>query len=119
MLTPLRITIRDLPASSLLETQIRSHAATLETICARLTGCHVTVDSPRSQREQGNHYRVRIDLTVPGSVLVLNREPAQQHGHEDARAAVDAAFDDAGRLLREDANRAVRAARGLRAGGIQ
>lgn len=111
MQIPLRITFRDLPVSEAIETRIREHAAKLEKHCARLTGCNVTVDAPHRHKHQGNHFRVRIDLSVPGSVLVVNRDPPEQRSHEDAHAAVEAAFDEADRLLRDHSGRQLAARR--------
>ncbi|MDZ7778862.1 MAG: cold shock domain-containing protein [Gemmatimonadota bacterium] len=54
----------------------------------------------------GNLYHVRIDLTRPGSEIVVNRNPPEHHAHEDVDQAVGQAFDAARkRLLEEKAKR--------------
>lgn len=101
MQSPLRITMRDIPPSDAVEQHVRQHASKLERLCSTLTACHVTIETPHRHKTHGNHYRVRIDLSVPGSELVVARDPAARREHEDAYAAVDAAFEDAERMLKD------------------
>jgi ribosome-associated translation inhibitor RaiA len=101
MQTALRITMRDLEPTASLDVQIRDHAAKLDKLFSRLTGCHVTIDSPHRHKLHGNHFRVRIELSVPGAELVVTRDPSNDRTHEDAHAAVDAAFAEAARLLKD------------------
>lgn len=105
MQTPLRITMRDLPPSDAIEGHVREHAAKLERLCTRLTGCHVTIEAPHRHKTHGKHYRVRIDLAVPGSELVVGHDRSDSRENEDAYAAVDAAFEGAARVLRDHTSR--------------
>ncbi len=105
MQSPLRITMRDLPPSEAIEGHVRTHAAKLDKLCSRLTACHVTIETPHRHKTHGNHYRVRIDLAVPGGELVVDRDRTESKEHEDAYAAVDAAFEGAERVLRDHARR--------------
>lgn len=102
--------MRDFPPSEAVELHVRQHAAKLEKLYTRLTACHVTIETPHRHKTRGKHYHVRIDLAVPGNELVVDRDRADSKEHEDAYAAVDAAFEDAERLLR-DHGRRQRAAR--------
>ncbi|MBN9161323.1 MAG: hypothetical protein BGO98_13835 [Myxococcales bacterium 68-20] len=101
MQSPLRITMRDIPPSDAIEQHVRQRASKLERLCSTLTACHVTIETPHRHKTHGNHYRVRIDLSVPGTELVVARDPAERREHEDAYAAIDAAFEDAERMLKD------------------
>ncbi len=50
-------------------------------------------------------YNVRIDLTVPGGTIAVNREPGEDHAHEDMHVAVRDAFDAARRKLQDHMRR--------------
>lgn len=105
MQVPIRITFRDLPPSEALESDIRQHAEHLERLYDRITRCRVVVESPHRRHHQGNLYHVRIDLTVPGGELVVNRDPHERHAHEDAYVAIRDAFTAAARQLEDYARR--------------
>ena len=74
MRSPLQITTRDVPHSEALENHIRQKAAKLETFYPHITGCHVVVEVPHKHKHQGRQFNVRVDITVPGDELVVNRE---------------------------------------------
>jgi ribosome-associated translation inhibitor RaiA len=100
----MRITFRDVPFSSAVETTLREKAAWLEQFGA-IIACHVVVDAPHRHHHQGVLYHVRIDLTVPGTVLIVNRDPQEHHAHEDVYVAIRDAFDAARRQLEDYARR--------------
>ena len=58
--------------------------------------------------EEGGVYHVRVDLTVPGREIVVSRDPAENHAHEDVYVAIRDAFDATRRQL-EDHVREIRA----------
>jgi ribosomal subunit interface protein len=101
MQKPLQITFRDMDAVESIESYVRQRATKLEKLCSRITSCHVTIEIPHRHKTHGHHYRVRIDLAVPGAELVVARDPVACTAHEDAYAAVDAAFDDAQRVVKD------------------
>ena len=103
MQLPLQITIRDLPHSEALEAHIRDRAAKLEEFHPHITSCRVTVEEQALHHQQGRQFRVRIDVRVPGKVVVANRDH-----DEDVYAALRDAFDSVKRQLEE----AVRVRRG-------
>ena len=105
MQSPLRITMRDMATSEAVEEHVRQHADKLDKLCSRLTACHVTIETPHRHKTHGNHFRVRIDLAVPGGELVVARDRDESREHENAYAAVDAAFRDAERLLTSHARK--------------
>jgi ribosomal subunit interface protein len=102
MQTPLQITIRDMEHSDALETHIRDKVAKLEEFSSHITSCRVVVEIPHKHQHQGKQFNVRIDIGVPGSEIVVNRDHA-----EDVYVALRDAFDAAKRQL-EDYARKIR-----------
>lgn len=98
---PMQITFRDMPHSAAIEASIRTRAERLERFAKHIIACRVAVEEPHRHQHQGKQYRVRIDLTVPGSELVVSRAPDQHHEHEDVYVAIRDAFDAAVRQLEE------------------
>jgi hypothetical protein len=72
----LQVTFRNLPPSTAIETLVRQKAAKLELFSERIMGCRVLIEAPHRRRHKGKLYHVRIDLTTPGSEIVINREPS-------------------------------------------
>lgn len=105
MQTPIKITFRHMDSSAAIEAKIRERAAELEHFYDRITGCHVVVEAIQQRHNQGNLYRVAIDLSVPGAELVANRAPGEHHAHEDAYVALRDAFDAIRRQLEDHARR--------------
>lgn len=97
-LTPLTITALDLKMPDTLEATIREKVSKLERFYDRLIGCHVRVKGPGRHHRHGGLFDVRIDLSVPGSELVVDHQP-----HEDLSVAVREAFAAARRRLDEHA----------------
>lgn len=96
----LQVTFRGMDPSPTLETLIREKTAKLDQYHPNITGCRVTVEKPHHHKHQGEHFVVTLDLTVPGSDLVIN------HAHsEDAHIALRDAFQAAKRQLEEHARK--------------
>ena len=75
MKIPLKITFRDMPSSKAIEENIRDKASKLDSLCDDVMSCRVIVEAPHRHHHKGKAYVVRIDMTVPGGELVVNREP--------------------------------------------
>jgi ribosome-associated translation inhibitor RaiA len=105
---PLQVSFHNMTATPAMENVIRECAAKLERFYDRLTGCRVVVDVPHRHHQNGNPYQIRIDLTLPGGEIVVNREPPGQPGNTTSRdfgQAVRDAFDAARRQLEDYARR--------------
>jgi len=102
MQIPLQITIRDVEHSEALEAHIRGKVEKLEEFFKHITSCRVVVEVPHKHHHQGKQFNVRIDIGVPGSEIVVNRDHA-----EDIYVALRDAFDAAKRQL-EDYARKIR-----------
>ncbi len=100
MRLPLKITLRDIPQSEALDAAIREKAEKLDQFYSDIMACRVTVEIPGKHKHQGNEFTVRLDLTVPGKEIVINRDH-----HEDVYVALRDAFDIAKRQLEDYARR--------------
>lgn len=128
MTTPLQITFRNIAPSATIERHIREKTAKLECFYERITNCRVIVEAPHRHHHKGKAFQVRIDLSVPGAEIVINRAPKRlnadkvtatqpestlgenhrpsKHGaHEDVYVAIRDAFDAAGRKLQDHVRR--------------
>lgn len=99
MQVPLQISFRNMEPSAAVEAKVRERAAKLDRFFDRITSCRVVVEAPHQHHHQGKLFHVRIDLSVPGGELLVNRDPAKQHAHEDVYVAIRDAFDAARRQL--------------------
>jgi ribosomal subunit interface protein len=110
MKLPVQITVRDVDASDAVEARIREKAADLERFHPHIVSCRVVVERGAKHKHQGKPYVVRLDIGVPGSEIVVNRDE-----HEDVYVALRDAFDAAKRQL-EDKRKLEEDARRQRAG---
>ncbi len=94
MQVPLQITFHELAHSDALENHIREKAHKLEQFYSSLIGCKVVVDQPGGHQHKGKPFNIRIDLTVPGGEIVIDRQQ-----DEDVYVALRDAFDAAKRKL--------------------
>jgi len=96
----LQVTLRDMPHSDAVEAAIRRKVAGLERVYARITAVRATVEAPHHHHHQGNLFTVKLDVTLPGGEIVVNRDHA-----EDVYVALRDAFQAARRQLIEQAER--------------
>lgn len=108
MQLPLQISFVGMEPSEFVAAELRAHAACLERFHPHLTSCRVVLSAPHHHQHKGRLYSVRIDLTVPGAEIAVNREHSLDRTHEDLRVAIRDAFDAARRRL-EDCARVQRA----------
>ena len=88
------ITLRGMSQSDALETRIRDKVRKLSKLFPALTGCRVVAEVPNHRHQQGNQFLVRLDITLPGREVIVNRDH-----HEDIYVAVREAFRAARRQL--------------------
>jgi cold shock CspA family protein/ribosome-associated translation inhibitor RaiA len=119
---PLQITFRNMAPSEAVESAIRDKAFKLDSFYDRILSCRVVVEAPHRRHRKGKAYQVRIDLSVPGTELVINRapkrlkttkslasekelvevhEPSKHAAHADIYVAIRDAFNAAGRKLQD------------------
>lgn len=119
-LIPTQITFHGFDRSEALDADIRERVTWLEQFYPRIVRCRVLVEKPHRHRHDGRHFRVRIELTVPGGEpIVVSHEPSL-HGrlkdeegeahrkeseiesvHRYGRVTIREAFDVARRRLED------------------
>lgn len=102
MQMPLQVVFRDIDRSPAIEAAVAEKAAKLEQFFSRIIACRVTLGMIQRHKHQGKLFNVRVDITVPGQEIVVNRDRA-----EDIFVALRDAFDHARRRL-EDTSRRLR-----------
>lgn len=100
MKLPVHIQFHGMESSDALAKSAVEHAHKLEQFCSDIMACHVVIDLEQKHSHQGRPYSVRIDLTIPGAELVVNRVQ-----HEDVYVALRDAFDNMKRQLEEAVRR--------------
>ena len=105
MQIPLQITFQNMDPSDAIEAHVREKAARLERFSEHVTSCRVTVEAPHKHKHKGTIYEVKIDITVPGSEIVVSKHPGENHAHEDVYVAIRDAFDAAKRQLEDHVRR--------------
>jgi len=96
-----QIAFDNLAHSTAIEAVVREKVAKLDEFCDRIVGCRVVVGVPHRHHEHGNLYQVRIDLTVPGEEIVINRDAPPHTQSRDVHVAIRDAFDAARRKLED------------------
>jgi len=100
MRNPVEIVLRGIPHSGALERYIAEGADKLDRQCDRIQTCHVVVEALHRTEQQGPHFSVRLNITLPGTEVVVNRENG-----EDVTIALREAFEAAGLQLRDHMRR--------------
>lgn len=96
MKLPFELVMRDIPHSDAIEAHIQKKAEKLDTFYDKIMRCRVVVEAPHRHQHQGKLFNVRIDVTVPGAELVVNRDK-----DEDVYVAIRDAFNAMGRKLED------------------
>ncbi|HKK26585.1 MAG TPA: HPF/RaiA family ribosome-associated protein [Gemmatimonadota bacterium] len=101
MQTPPEISYRNVEPTPDLRARIDEEIGRLERFFDRITSCHVMVEMPSPRHEEGNLYHVRIEVRVPGTELVVSREPPAHERWEELPVAITEAFDAMVRQLED------------------
>ncbi len=91
---PLELSFHNMSNSPQIEDDVRNHVAKLDRLYDHLIGCRVAVEATTTAAPR---YDVHIELSVPGTELVVSRA---NHGHPELRAAIRDAFHAAERQLK-------------------
>ena len=96
MKLPLDLRFLDIAHSDALEATVRARVAHIERLCPDVIAWRVTIAQEHKHQNQGRPFTVRVDVTIPGQELAINRTHA-----EDVYVAVRDAFDAAHRKLED------------------
>jgi ribosomal subunit interface protein len=105
MQIPLQVSFRNMDPSPAVEARIREKAAKLERFHDRIIGCTVVVEAPHRHHYKGKLYNVRIEISVPGKNVVIDRAKPIDPAHEDVYVAIRDAFDAAVRRIEDQAKK--------------
>jgi Sigma 54 modulation protein / S30EA ribosomal protein len=105
MAYPIEITFRNMPTSQALSGILRRHAEALGRYHPRIVACRVALELLGRHRHKGRIINVRIDVSVPGSEIVVERSPAGRLTHTDVRLAIRDAFAAARRQIQDAVRR--------------
>lgn len=100
MKQPLDIRFIGMERSEAVEAAARAKAEKLDRFRPDIMACRVTIELASRHRHQGRGFAVRVDVTVFGHELSVNRVQ-----HEDVYVALRDAFDDMKRQLQDSARR--------------
>ena len=95
------IAFRHIEPDPAIEKLILEGIDALESAFDRIMSCRIMIELPDRRHETGNLYHVRIDLTVPGAEIVVDRAPPEHVADEDLTRAIADAFDRARRRLND------------------
>jgi ribosomal subunit interface protein len=92
----LQITARDFELTDAIKAEITEKVEKLDKFCDQIIKCRVVVEAPHRHSHDGRLYNVNIDLKVPGSEIIIKREP-----NEDLYVAIRDSFNAAKRKIEE------------------
>lgn len=96
MKQPLQLRFLGMGTSDAVAAAVRDKAAKLDQFHPDLMSCRVTVELVDRHQQQGRQFAVRIDATLPGEELSVDRVR-----HEDVYVALRDAFDDMRRRIQD------------------
>ncbi|TCV85140.1 HPF/RaiA family ribosome-associated protein [Sulfurirhabdus autotrophica] len=96
MKLPFELVMRDIPHSDAIEAHIHKKAEKLDVFYDKIMRCRVVVEAPHRHQHHGKLFNVRIDVTVPGAELVVNRDK-----DEDVYVAIRDSFNAMVRKLED------------------
>jgi len=100
------ITWRGLEPTPFHDAEVRKYIDELDETSPRITGVDVVIERPHRSGQSGELFHVRVDVQLPGEVIVVTRDPPEHHAHEELHVAMRDAFRAARRRL-EDHGRVV------------
>ena len=100
---PLDITFRHMDPSPAVEARIREKLDELERYYDRIVGCRVVVEQDHRHHQKGNLFRIRLDITLPGKTIAIDRKGTKNQAHQDVYVTVRDAFAAAKRKIEDHA----------------
>jgi ribosomal subunit interface protein len=100
MQTPVEISWHNMDPAPHIEKRVNERVARLEKFFGRIIASRVVIEAPHQRHRVGNEYEVRVEVTVPGGILAIDRRPGNDHAHADPLVALRDAFDAMERKLR-------------------
>jgi len=106
MQVPPEIVFREVSRTPAVDRAIEAGIAQLEEVHDRIMACRIAAELPHKRHKNGNLYRVRVDVTIPGAEIVVSRLPPDDQTNDDIVVAIAEAFDTTrSRLLEHERKR--------------
>lgn len=96
-----QLTYREVPPSEAVTQYVHNHVHKLGVFHPRIMSCRVVIEAPHRHHRIGSHYRVLVDVTLPGGEVIAGGRSTDDHVRQDVYAAVDDAFDEARRVVED------------------
>ncbi len=98
---PYELIVRDVPRTEGLEQKIEEKVEKLGTFFDRISNCRVIISAPERGRRKGAAFHVCIEVRVPGTELVANRDSEASPDNETLTQAIREAFSAMRRQLQD------------------
>jgi ribosomal subunit interface protein len=98
--SPPQVQVRDVILEPPIERYVNERLEKLEGFYDRITTCRVVLVGPPAHSRKGSPFEVDIDVSVPGKVLVVNKQSSP-----DIRVAISQAFSAMERQLEDYARK--------------
>jgi ribosome-associated translation inhibitor RaiA len=98
---PIQIRYHGVAASPAIDALVKEQAGHLERYFDRIIGCDVTIEVPERTNHKAHHFRVKVEVHVPGHTVVCDRDPDPKKAHTTCQMAVHDAFKHAKRQLED------------------
>jgi ribosome-associated translation inhibitor RaiA len=87
MQLPLQITFRNVDSSDAVAARIRERAEELDRVFDRIMSCRVVIECRHPRHDQGNLFRIRVDLKVSGREIAVGRDHTMRMRTYTSRSA--------------------------------
>lgn len=101
MEVPPEIAFRHIEPTDALKERVLEGIDDLEKVYDKLISCRVMIEETNPGRSSGKLNHVRLDISVPGHEVVVNRNPPERPASQDLPQAINEAFATAKRQLKE------------------
>lgn len=96
METPFKLDLRNVVLPVSIERRIDRKVAKMDRLFDGIIGCHLTLSRPGAQPHKAGRFDVRLEITVPGKAIIVNRPQS-----ENLAVAIREAFDAGIRQVEE------------------
>lgn len=101
----LQITFHGVPHSDAIAESITRHAHHLQQLRPAIDHIRAAVEAPHQHHRAGNHFRLHLEIVLPGGEIVVGRGHDDDFAEQDLHTLVGQVFAIAARKLGDHARR--------------
>lgn len=106
MQVPLELSFNDIPRSDWIDDYVKDRVSRLEQLCDDLIACRVVIEREQHQKNKGNPYRTRVELTLPPKKdLIGDKQGTVEDPHVQLRPIIRKAFEAVEKQLKKEMQR--------------